>query len=262
MEKTVITQKAPNLIGQPSVEFDKSSYEALIYNKGYEVIWEAACKCPCKTESAQGHLSNCQNCGSSGWVYINPVLTKMLLTSLNAQRKYSVWSVELAGTVNVTARDVNQLADMDRIIVQDSETIYSQTLYPKVYNNQLFAYTIYDILSVLEIFLFVSSSQKLTKLVVDTDFTFERNKILLNDKYKNYTKLTISVRYKHRIQYHVIDLPHEARNSRVTGDDGIEFSEKFPISAIARRSHFVLDAENFRGNLLFDNSYQTEDETC
>ena len=43
---------------------------------------------------------------------------------------------------------------MDKITIVDSDALFTQLLYPIFHNNQLFAYTVYDIKSVKILFLF------------------------------------------------------------------------------------------------------------
>jgi hypothetical protein len=70
---------------------------------------------------------------------------------------------------------------------------------------------------------------------------------------------TISIRYIHKLQYHVIDLPHLVRDSYRIGADGKEEFQILPVNCIARLSHYVIDALNFAGDNVYDNSY-TETE--
>lgn len=68
---------------------------------------------------------------------------------------------------------------------------------------------------------------------------------------------TISVRYKHKLQYSVLDVPHANRNSYKKNNLGREELQKLPVHAIARLTHYVVDSQNFAGDKIFDNSYQT-----
>jgi len=249
----VVTQAAPQTIQKPRVDFVHSDFDVLIYQKGYEVIWESAIACPCKSKGG-GHNVKCRNCGGTGWLFINPVKTKMVLQSLSASTKYMPWSAERAGTVTITARDIDLLADMDRLTVEGSDSRFSQIVYPQVFNGQLFAFTIYVIKDLIDLFVYKGDEMPLEKLEEGVDFTVSGNKILFINKYKSYLDFTCTVRYRHKIQYHVIDLTREVRNSYVLQSTG-DKNTKFPVSAIGRRSHYVLDVQNFQGDLIFDNSY-------
>ena len=68
---------------------------------------------------------------------------------------------------------------------------------------------------------------------------------------------TVSVGYRHRLQYHVLDIPHVIRNSYRKDNKGRDELQKLPVNGIAKLSHLVIDALNFAGDNIFDNSYQT-----
>ena len=251
--KTIIQQSPPDLI-QPRGDLELFRFNQLIWEKGLEVILERSIKCPCKQKGGD-NLTSCRNCLGTGEIFVNPIQTRMFVSSINANTKFSSWSETKLGTVSVSAMYIDKLNFMDRITILNSESCYSQVLYPFEFKQQLFAYTTYDIQSADALFVFEGEDQKLTKLVEDTDFTVQDNMILLDDKFKNKTYLSLSMLYRHKVQFHVIDIVHDVRNSVVIGNDGKEKDIKLPINAIARRSHYCLDSENFAGTLLFDNSF-------
>lgn len=247
----IVQQAIPVIQGWPRVDLNLEGFEAIVQTKGLDVTWEATILCPCRTTD-NSNLSTCQNCMGTGWVMVNKTQTKMILHSMNANTKYKEWSEEKLGTASVTAMNRDKLSFMDRIIVNGAEGIQSQVIYTKLYSNQVYAYTIYDIESILDLFVFVDATHKLTKLEEGIDYTYTRNKIL-------FTSLTvgksISIRYKHKIQYHIIDLPHDVRNSYEIDTNGRDSQTILPINAIAKRSHYILDSLNYLGDNILDNSY-------
>jgi hypothetical protein len=256
-DEIIITQTPPNLIGQPDVQLQSDSFDAFVYSKGYEVIHEKAVSCPCKSKSNNNPLSSCQNCNGSGWVIFNPTVTRMVLQGMNINTRYREWSQEMAGTVAITSRKVDQLSFMDRITVKDSDSIYSQVLHPWSNNNELFAFTIYDIKDIYEVFLFQAVDQPLVRLS-SSNYSYERNKLILNASYGEIDDLSVSIRYKHWTEYHVIDILKETRRSYISdaSTKGKQQSALFPFHAIARRSHYVLDPLNQTGSGRIDNSYE------
>lgn len=311
MAKQTKILPTPNLIGKPVVNFTLEEHEAMVWNKGYNVTIESAIKCPCKTKD-NDHLSTCENCLGVGWVFINSVQDRAVLSSINFETAYKEWSAEKLGTVNVTVMRRSYFSYMDKIIVQDSSVRQSEVLFPFAFNTNYFAYTIYDIDSVEEVFQFQSVIEPLLKLEETTDFTVDGNKILLvttpvadiialkaltgyinNQKslltagilyqfnsistttpdddliilpddiilpdpgrWLKLTNLTLSVRYYHKLQYYVLDIPHTIRNSYRKDSQGRDELQKLPVNAIARLSHYVIDSQNFAGDNIFDNSYQ------
>jgi hypothetical protein len=178
MAKQVKILDSPDLIQKPRVDFRGSEFDAVTWTKGIDVVIESSVECPCKSTN-NDNLSICQNCRGTKWVFINSTQDRAILSSINFSTEYKDWSVEKVGTINVTLQRRGYLSYMDKIIVKDSQVIQSEVIYPKVFNSNFFSYTIYDITSVVEIFQFVTPTEKLALLVEGIDYTVERNKVLL-----------------------------------------------------------------------------------
>lgn len=257
MAKKVDIQTAPNLISTPDVYFKKNEFEAAIWKQGYDIIIEKALVCPCKSKQA-GFMSNCRNCGGTGWLFINPVKTKAILHSQNQSTQYKEWTQANLGNVNITVRDIDRIAFMDRITVEHAESLYSQVVHPVIYKNKLFAFLDYNVKEVTECFMFNESNKPLLLLEEGEDFTIEDGKIILNDKYIPVKNLTLSMRYIHAPQYHIIDIKRDVMVS-TTFQVGVgKETSQMPVSAVGRRAHYVLDRQNFNGNYIIDNSYEKD----
>lgn len=311
MVKQVEILASPDLLQKPRVDFRGDDFNAINWTKGYDVIVEQAVKCPCKSKD-NDQLSICQNCLGVGWVFINNTQDRAILTSVNFDTQYKEWSELKIGTANITLQRRSYLAYMDRITVVDSQVVQSEVIYPQIFGANYFAYTIYSIDDIVEVFAFLGPTEALQLMVEDTDYTVERNKILLtystaadvttlkavtgyqaNDKYSitssgsiynfnttstatpdddavilpddstgagRWLKLvnfSISVRYWHKLQYHVLDIPHVIRNSYKKNELGRDELQLLPVQGIARLSHYVVDALNFAGDNIFNNSYST-----
>jgi hypothetical protein len=308
--KEAVVQPTPSLIGKPVVNFTIEEYEALVHNKGYDVQIEKAIKCPCKTRD-NDYLSTCQNCLGVGWVFVNAIQDRAVIYSINQPTQYKDWSAENLGTANISLMRRSKLSYMDKIIVLDSQETFGETLYPIDFNGTLFAYTIYDIDAVTEVFQFVEPTKPLLLLNSETDYTFERNKLILTTTsvadiaeikaltgYINNQKalitggrlyqfdetstetpddnavllpddivlpdpgrwllienLSISIRYQHKLQYYVLDIPNSIRNSYRKDNQGRDELQKLPVNGIIRLAHYVVDGFNFAGDNIFNNSY-------
>jgi len=252
-------RQTPSLVGAPSIDFRKNDFEAAIHLKGYDVIHETALQCPCKGKNSN-QLSDCKNCGGVGWVYINPVKTRAILHSMNMETQYKEWSKENRGTVSISVRDVERLSYMDRLSVLDGEAIFGEVLhFNRSESDVLFAFTSYNLKSILYAGLFIEADEKLQRLIETEDFTFENNIIYLDSKYLSLFEekdgdLSITLRYIHAPQYYVIDLVREVMVT-IIKEKGQDKSVSLPVSAVGRRGHYVLDAENLSKTRLLDNSY-------
>lgn len=254
LNKTVVAQTVPNTPNQNRVDFNNESFDDVIWNKGREVIWEKSIKCPCISEGAQSHLSGCKNCGGTGRVFVNKINTRMILHSLSSDVKSLEWTMQNAGTVSVTARIVDKLADNDKITEVDAESYHSETLYPKLDGGELYAFTLYPPIEVDVVFLYVNEDTALTKLEETVDYTISNNIFSLVNV--GLTGSQISIRYKHRPVFYVLDIPRESMVTPIKNKlTGKEEDILMPIHAIARRAHYVLDEENKAGTRIINNDY-------
>ena len=260
-----ITQEAASFSELPSVNFEKSKFDDLINLKGYTVLLESSISCPCRQTSAGGHqaLSDCLNCGGTGWVFINKSKTKMILHSMNNNTKFSEWSEEKIGTVSITTKDTDELGFMDKITVLDGQSYFTETIHAKEFDGILFSFTAYDVMEMKFAFLFKSAKEKLILLREGIDYTVNTNKIILDKKYKKTltpdSKFNIGIRYTHRPVFHVIDLPIDIMVTEIINGDKKDVV-KMPVHGIGRRAHYIAAFENLYGERLFDNS--TISTTC
>jgi len=254
-----VTPTPSQVANQGRADFVKSKFDDLIYQKGYDVVHEKALRCPCVSKNAN-QQSNCKNCGGSSWIFFNPTQTKMVIHSMNLNTKYKEWSQENIGTASISSLAETETSFMDRITVIDGEAIFSEVLFLKQYNSTYYWNTIYDIKEISFLGLFVGVEQILKTLVYGADFTYTKNKItfLTADDYidplATEQDISISIRYKHSPQLHIIDSPRETIQTFINiGGEGEEVVS-LPVHSIGRRSHYVLDRQNFDNSRVLDNS--------
>lgn len=233
-------------------DFNKPEFSKLVYEKGQPCIVEQALMCPCKSPSSN-QQSNCKNCGGTGWVFINPRETRMVLQGMDALQKYVGWSEELRGMVRISADENEQLVFMDRITALDGISRHQEVLFVKQVNTTKFSYTAYKMQCIEYIGLFVSVNNTFTRLVEGTDYTWSANQdtiIWLTPAVGS----AITIRYSHRPTYHMQELKRETMESfKMTGEG--EKMQELPISGYARRAHYVMNKQNIAGDRLLDNSY-------
>lgn len=253
MAKEIVETTPPQIL-EPSVQFDPSRFEKLIYDKGYEVYVEKALRCPCLNIATGQALTTCQNCLGFGWFFINRKQTRLVAQSLNFDKKYENWSEVTHGTARITARGVDRLAFMDKLIMIELEAYFSEVIVLKENNGKAVAYPVYTPLEIQEIYSFVGTDKKLG-IVPETDYTIVDNSIQFIDKYKGKKDYTISIRYIHNPVYHIIDMNRELMKVRTKEckDDESQLKQ-MPINCLAKKAHFIWDRTDKNRYGLLDNT--------
>ena len=248
----------PNTIGQPSVNFDKSNFDAAIWNKGYEVLVEEARPCPCRSRDSGSPLLTCQNCRGFGWLFINPFKTRAIVTGVGKRQMYLEWSEESRGTISLTVRDIEKLAEYDKITFLSVISKRGEVLDVRTYGDKMFVFLSYKLQQVLDIFYFKSAQEPLVKLqeseyslVDDNPYVIELN-FTPASNFNN----SVTVTYNHYPSYNIVDLPHDLRASSIVNALGQIEKIDLPINAVARKSHIVLVGNDYGGTNVIDNSYK------
>ena len=240
-----------NAVGFLRLDFWNPDFDVLVDNKGYDVIWERAIPCPCSKKTA-AHLSTCKNCLGSGWVFINPLQIKAVASSINKSTKFKEWGIELLGTASFTVKSQYHLNFMDKITMVNSQSPHSELKIVKRFRNKFIVDLTYPALSIVEVFKFEHPEEPLVLLSsecysINKNFIEFFNGVNADD--------CISITYMHRVQYNIIDLNHDVRNTIILDNKSREADVNLPISAIGRRVHNVIDNYNFTGDNIIDNSY-------
>jgi hypothetical protein len=261
LNKKIQVAPAVNIENITAVNFDRNEFQYAIEQKGYTVFVERAIKCPCRSFDSGGNpLTNCRNCGGIGLVFLNKIQTKAIIHSMNLSTQFKEWSEEKIGNASISVNDTDRLSFMDKVTVRDAEVEYSQNIYPRTFMDKVFAYTVYDIKSVTDLYLFEGEDKPLKRLEQNQDFTFEYNRIYLNEQYSYRSPLQLSIRYVHAPTFHIMDMVREAMVS-TTNIDFKDKSVNFPVSYVGRRAHDlkIFLNENLAGTYIFDNSYYKKD---
>lgn len=239
-------------------DFNKSEVDQLVHEKGQPVTIETAILCPCKSPGGN-QQSNCQNCGGTGWAFINPTETRMVLQRMDAVQKYSGWSEELRGMVMISCQAEDNVGFMDRITHHEGVSLHNEVLFVKLVNNTRFAYAAYNIKAIDYIAKFVATTQKYVRLIEDTDYTFSGRTLFFNGSVPKDSAVTI--RYKHAPTFHIVEMKRDTFESfKMTGNG--EVNQFLPLSAYARRAHYVLTAQNLSNTRLLNNSYDIMCDNC
>lgn len=240
----------------PRVDFDLDRWVNLIAQKGVDCKVEKAFQCPCKTDEMNA-ISNCQNCGGSGWLFINPRTARFVLQGMGVTRDYESWSETNKGVVNFSCMPSEQLTFMDRITRLNAISIYNQVVSFKQVNTTTFAFTTYAIEEIDAILLYQTPTSKLKVLSKETDFWYQDNLIYLNQSFEipENGELTATIRYFHHPAFHVMDMTREAVDNFILKNNK-EMVQQLPVRGVARRAHQIENMENLAGNRIIDNSFE------
>lgn len=259
MPKNILQATPPSVINQPNPELlQREAFDAVIWLKGYNIIIEQAIACPCKGTTGVSQ-STCQNCLGFGWVFIDPIRTKGIITGINKETKYRNWSPELIGTVAVSVAKPYRISHMDKITVDGQTSVMSESYKMKTVGVQRFAFLSYSPKTINHIFYWVANNQKLVRLP-ETAYSISPDNpyvILIDEGYAFQSGFNgaLSIDYEHDVQYFTIDIPHDFRAIHVPEFNGIQTESQLPMQVIARKAHYVMDQPTtLAGNNIFDNS--------
>jgi len=255
MQKRILNRTPANINGKARVDLRDQDFDALIENKGYSVIHEKALKCPCKSKGDPGNLSSCKNCGGTGWIFVNPIRTKMVVQQMNISKKYEQEGDLSFGTAHVTPRSVDKLSRMDRITLENAETETSEVINFKYQSGETFAYCSFPIKTIYYLGLFDSDDREIKRLTLGEDFNFINNTVkIINQSILVNENTSASIRYLHAPQYHVVQLGRDAMEQSIKKGRS-ETLKDFPQSALVRRADYLWDVENLIKDTLIDNSF-------
>jgi hypothetical protein len=258
-KKPSVIQQQPNLTRTPQVYFKPREFNNALFAHGYWIVSERAVRCPCSS-GGMGPHPTCENCGGVGFFYIEPRECRALITSLNRDTEYREWSPELIGAVNVTVEDSQRevIEFYNRITLKEEFTTFSETLKLNVSGDEGWCFCTYAPIQFYGVYVFVADNQPLVKISeaaysvsTDNKYCVKFDMTQFPAEFVNYS---ISVSYKHRIEYKIIDVPHEVRSSLKQSTKGSFEQIKMPLQGVARRSHLIIqDRPNYDGGGVIEN---------
>lgn len=236
--------------------FNTDIFESAVDFHGYDVFIDSVIRCPCTNKATGQSLSNCMNCGSTGFVFFNRKKTKLLLQSMNSTTQFKEWSEENRGTVSISAKNSDRLSFMEKITIEKGSSIFNQVIYNNFCKNEkCYCFLVYEPIKIIDVFVFESPDKPLIKLP-DDQYSFKKN--ILEIPY-DFNDFGISIKYEHLPQYCVIDITRDLTLVKNKDNDCYsnmnEVIRNMPVHAVGRRLHYILNAPIFEGDSLIDNSY-------
>lgn len=245
MARKVLSSPEQSLYGQPQVQFRPNDFDSAIWSHGYDIIAEQAIRCPCQGSSG-APMIDCQNCHGFGYFFVNPQRTKALITGLNRNTQYVQWTPELMGTASITVRDIDKslLTYFNRVTVEDEYATFTEMLTVRVLEDGtkivFLSYApIQD--GIEDVYIYDTGSTPLIRLEPNAYAISETNPYaLVLDVPTLQNGEGVSIVYRHLVEYHIIDLPHEIRSSLGREKNtGLFQILRMPIQAIGRRTHLI-----------------------
>jgi len=131
-QKPTIGEKDTTNFTQPSVskvraDFRPEEFVRVIRQKGYFCIWRKAMICPCFNLRTNQCALNCDDCGGSGYQYIDPQLIQAVMTRFD--RKDDVYKHAghfFSGTAKATTEPQYRLGYRDSLELRDSVIVYNE----------------------------------------------------------------------------------------------------------------------------------------
>lgn len=254
---------ASQKIAPPRVDFDKDRFDTLVGQKGVDALIEKALQCPCKTRTIN-ELSTCRNCGGTGWVFVNPRRSRVVLQSMSFENKEEVWTKIVHGIVKVTAPAEEQFSYLDRITRLNANSLFSEVIQFEEYDGTIYGWLSYAPKQIEYFGLFTDLDDPFQR-VLESNLTIVDNRIEITGvslpPFDDDNPLTATVRYVHAPVFHIIEHQREVvDNYRWSGQKNGEVLQYLPTLALARRAHDIEDLVNLRQGRLNDNSY--DDSSC
>jgi hypothetical protein len=264
-----VVQQTPLDTSDPRIGWRVGDFNQLITSHGYDAYIDRALRCPCVDKATGQALSTCKNCLGRGWFFVDRKETRVIAQHMDNKKRYQAAGEINKGTASITTRGSDKLGFMDRIILTQLESYYSEIINPIYFQSKIIAYPVYEPLFITNIYLFSSDDEKLIP-ISENDFEIVGNRIEfdlgiqdlididdINVKDKSEIPISISIRYAHYPVFHVIDANRELmrvreRNSVFTDEELTDM----PINVLVRKAHYIFDAQKF-GEDGFENSKLT-----
>jgi hypothetical protein len=217
------------------VDFDRDAFTRFIDDKGYIVVWEKAVLCPNVPGtglSPRDHAIGCPICSEFGYIYVDPVPTKMLMQGIRLNQSFFAHGRWDMGNMMVTGEPEFTLDFFDRLTLGNGVGRFTQRIVRQPgaaidklrYAPLCFRYVGW-----------VDRSGVLAAFEPDVDFraSVDGSGIEWSSSAPDAGSV-YSVSYDYRPRYVVMDLIHHHRDSTIEGQH-----YQFPVQAMAKLDSLI-----------------------
>jgi len=213
-------------------DFKPELFTALIVEKGYNCMLQHAIPCGNIDTYTHAHPKDCKYCHGTGFVYYDSVKTKVILTSLEKDKRFITSPELLLGQTMVTVDSVESLQYRDRIINLDSLIRYSQLV--KRQSNSDIDELRFKIFEIENVYRYTNSGELMDiENFIDYEIT-DDNKIKWISSNKPDPNEIYSIRYKTHPSWIVTSFPHIIRATTTRFLKPHESPENLPLQGIAK----------------------------
>lgn len=235
------------------VDFDRDAFTRFIADKGYNVVWEKAVLCPNVSGtglSPRDHAIGCPICDERGFIYVDPVETKMLMQGIRLNQSFFAYGRWDVGNMLVTAEPEFTLDYNDRLTLLNGIGRFTQrpvrqsgaTADKLKYAPLCFIYVGW-----------VDRTGTLVRFTQDVDFRVSADGSSIEWSGSNQPDAgsVYSVAYEYRPRYVVLDLVHHHRDSTVAGQH-----YQFPVQAVAKLDFLIRNESADARQIVDQNPFQ------
>lgn len=108
-------------------QFRQIEFQRTILQHGYYLSWQKAILCPCMHPETHQALVNCTSCDGSGFIYIEPLKVRGIMSSLERnQRIFEKFGEWVEGTSQCTVEPQYRMGYRDRIEMLDAVMTHNE----------------------------------------------------------------------------------------------------------------------------------------
>jgi len=218
------------------VDFDRDQFTRYIDDKGYLITWEKAVLCPNVPGtglSPRDHAIGCPVCGGAGFVYVDPIPTKMLMQGVKLSQSFYAYGRWDSGGMLVTAEPEFALDCYDRLTLGNGVGRFTQRV---VRLRSAAADVLKYAPLCFHYVAWVGRSGGLIRFQAGVDFrvSADGSSIEWPGAVQPDAGSFYSVCYDYRPRYVVTDLLHQHRDSTIEGNH-----YQFPVQVVAKLDYLV-----------------------